>query len=263
MWVPEGRNALYTAVDFKPDVLAAQLAVALGSGGPLPPPPRANPEASLGRFGSAEGRMQAVLEQLPEEEEGRQRLPPPLPLRQRQAEAAVRTAAAAVAADPPAALPAGASSAGGGDLPDLSGSAAALRGRHAAAAGTLATWVADFLAASYASRRALLEWWYRQPGNTVGGATRAAARSAVDVVEKDALLARLDSMWQDFLAVSCCGIRQLAGCWLLPFIGAGQQGGGQCKGAAVSTACRRPCLKPPDVCDGSTWTCRTLSARGA
>ncbi|KAL4434485.1 hypothetical protein ABPG75_000926 [Micractinium tetrahymenae] len=137
------------------------------------------------------------LEGVQHPEEGK-KVPKPalLRLRERQQLAALRSEMAAYLPAP--SLPDANSSMGGGGSGG-GGGEPAFSGRYAPQARLLVSWVAEFLAVQYRNKRELLKAWYRSPANTVGGASAAAADGLAAVCERDALVARLDNLWMDFL----------------------------------------------------------------
>lgn len=174
-------------INLRPQETAQELLAALESGGELPLPPLV-PDIAAGQ-GSLGGQLA-------------QRDGPPaspcLPLRERQRLLALRgqlqaeeawraaDAAAAAAAAPESAAP-----------PRLA------RGAYSAASQRLAAWLAEYLAVQQRNKRVLMKWWWCC--HPMGGTTPAHAESSVAICERDTLLARLDGLWADFLAVSSGG----------------------------------------------------------
>lgn len=237
-----GVPSVAAAIDFDACQLAANLLAALQApGSELPAPPL----VPLGAFehmqqgagphaaGAGQAQLAAVLGALPPQQaeqaeqqlaaagqqQGRLEGPPPgrpkprLRLRERQELAALRRQMADFAPAP--VLPDGgggaAGSRGGGGL--TSSGEPAFRGLHAPQARLLTAWVAEFLAVQYRNKRELLKAWYRSPANTAGGACAAAADGLVAVCERDALTARLDALWMDFLEVGRPPA-PVTSCWL-------------------------------------------------
>lgn len=89
-------------------------------------------------------------------------------------------------------------------LPGLGGSPIrTLSGRYSAAAQRLIVWLTEYLAVQHRNKQTLLTWWWLQKQAEADRLTTPVeAAATIAVCERDTMLARLDALWADFLAVS-------------------------------------------------------------